>query len=211
MPDSAEPRPVESSTPEGPAPRDNKAGTWQHMVDSNKELLQRKTGHDVEYWVGRARDAGVRNDRELRDWMREELGITGYAQYAVSWEMFGYPDFMLKDADQLINGQYEHHPQLRPIADAILTWASNTAAIHVQMRKGFVSLHSPRRKFAQITRATNNAVDVTLRLNAEVEGRLERIKTRSDDPFNLRVRLTSLEQVDNRLIAILSLALKQNS
>ena len=59
------------------------------MVDSNQALLLQKSGHDVEWWAGHARAAGVGNDAELRDWMRSEHGITGYAQYAVSWEMFG--------------------------------------------------------------------------------------------------------------------------
>lgn len=68
------------------------AKTWQTMVDSNKALLLRKTGHDVGYWAEQARSAGMRNDAELRHWMRDEHGVTGYAQYAVSWELFGYPE-----------------------------------------------------------------------------------------------------------------------
>jgi hypothetical protein len=87
------------------------ARTWQTMVDSNQALLLRKSGRDVRWWAEQGRTAGVKNDGELRDWMRDEHGITGYAQYAVSWEMFGYPEFMLRDADELIDGQYESHPQ----------------------------------------------------------------------------------------------------
>lgn len=180
------------------------------MVESNKELLRRKTGQDTAYWVQRARDAGVRNDRDLRDWMRDSFGVTGYAQYAVSWEMFGYPEFMLKDADQLFDEQYAHHRHLRPIANSVLAWAAARPAVHIQFRKGFVGLHSPRRKFAQITRSTNHAVDVTLRLDAEPHGRLERVRARSDDPFRFRIRLTSPEQVDNEFISFLSLSLGQN-
>lgn len=89
----------------------------------------------------------LKNAAELRDWTRDQHGITGYAQYAVSWEMFGYPDFMLRDADELIDAQYAGHPALRPIADAFLAWAAETAGVGIQMRKGYVSLHSPRRKF----------------------------------------------------------------
>jgi|SRR5688572_4210845 hypothetical protein len=188
-----------------------KASTWQSMVDSNKALLQRKTGEDTAYWVGKARAAGIRNDGELRTWMRDSFGVTGYAQYAVSWEMFGYPEFMLRDADELINGQYANHPHLRPIADALLAWASATGGVEIQMRKGYVSLHSARRKFAQVTRTTNTAVDVTLRLDAPAEGRIETVKTRADDPFTRRVRLTSADQVDDELLGILAVALKQNS
>jgi len=188
-----------------------KAGTWQSMVDSNKALLLRKTGEDPAYWVEKARAAGIRNDGELRTWMRDSFGVTGYAQYAVSWEMFGYPEFMLRDADELIDGQYANHPHLRPIADALLAWASATDGVEIQMRKGYVSLHSARRKFAQVARTTNTAVDVTLRLDAPAEGRIETVKTRADDPFTRRVRLTSAGQVDDGLLDILAVALEQNS
>jgi hypothetical protein len=198
-----------------------KAGTWQLMVDNNKALLMRKTGQDTAYWAEKARAAGIQNDGELRRWMRDEFGVTGYAQYAVSWEMFGYPDFMLRDADELIDGQYSNHPQLRPIADALLAWAAATDGVGIQMRKGYVSLHSRRRKFAQVTRTTNNAVDVTLRFETgEPDGpapdgpaahRIEAVKTRPDDPFTRRVRLTSEDQVDDELLEILAVALAQNS
>lgn len=188
-----------------------KASTWQSMVDSNKALLLRKTGEDTTYWVGKARAAGIRNDGELRAWMRDSFGVTGYAQYAVSWEMFGYPEFMLRDADELIDGQYANHPHLRPVADALLAWASATDGVEIQMRKGYVSLHSARRKFAQVTRTTNTAVDLTLRLDAPAEGRIETVKTRADDPFTRRVRLTSADHVDEELLDILALALEQNS
>lgn len=188
-----------------------KASTWQSMVESNKALLLRKTGENTAYWVEEARAAGIRNDGELRTWMRDSFGVTGYAQYAVSWEMFGYPEFMLRDADELIDGQYANHAHLRPIADALLTWASATGRVEIQMRKGYVSLHSARRKFAQVTRTTNTAVDVTLRLDAPAGGRIETVKTRADDPFTRKVRLTSADQVDDGLLEILAVALEQNS
>ncbi|WP_164204396.1 DUF5655 domain-containing protein [[Micrococcus luteus] ATCC 49442] len=187
------------------------ARTWQTMVDSNQALLLRKTGQDVAFWADRARSAGIKNDAGLRAWMRDEHGVTGYAQYAVSWELFGYPDFMLRDADELIDGQYANHPELRPIADALLAWASATEGVEIQMRKGYVSLHSPRRKFAQLTRTTNSAVDVALRLDAPAGGRVEALKTRADDPFGRRVRLTSVDQVDGELLDILARALDQNT
>jgi hypothetical protein len=125
--------------------------------------------------------------------------------------MFGYPDFMLRDADELIDGQYNNHRALRPIADALLAWASATDGVEIQMRKGYVSLHSPRRKFAQVTRTTNTAVDVALRLDAPAAGRVEALKARADDPFDRRVRLTSVEQVDEELLNILAVALAQNA
>lgn len=189
----------------------NAAKTWQTMVESNQALLLRKSGHGVRWWAERGREAGLKNDAELRNWMREEHGITGYAQYAVSWEMFGYPEFMLRDADELIDAQYEGHPALRTIADAFLAWAAETAGVEIQMRKGYVSLHSPRRKFAQVTRANNTTVDVALRLDAPAEGRLDAVKVRPGDFFDRKVRLTSVEEVDDEVVGFLARALQQNS
>lgn len=187
------------------------ATTWQTMVDSNQALLLRKSGHDVRWWADRARAAGLKNDAELRDWMRDEHGITGYAQYAVSWELFGYPDFMLRDADELLDAQYAAHQDLRPIADAVLAWAAGTEGVGIQLRKGYVSLHSPRRKFAQLARTTNTAVDLTMRLDAAAEDRLEAVRARADDPFTRRIRLGSADDVDNYVLSTLETALAQNS
>jgi hypothetical protein len=49
------------------------------------------------------------------------------------------------------------------------------------MRKGYVALHSTRRKFGQVTRANNTAVDVTLRLEAPIGERLKAVKVREGD------------------------------
>jgi len=53
-------------------------------------------------------------------------------------------------------------------------------------------------------------VDVTLRLDAPAGGRLEQVKVRADDPFHRRVRVTSADQVDGELLAVLARALEQN-
>ncbi|MCO4275711.1 DUF5655 domain-containing protein [Pseudarthrobacter cellobiosi] len=95
--------------------------------------------------------------------------------------------------------------------DALLAWAAAPEGVEIQMRKGYVSLHSPRRKFAQVTRTTNTAVDVALRLDAAAGGRLEALKARTDDRFDRRVRLTSVDQVDEELLEVLARALDQNT
>lgn len=79
------------------------------------------------------------------------------------------------------------------------------------MRKGYVSLHSRRRKFAQVTRANKTAVDVTLRIEMPIGGRLEPVRVRGGDFFDRKVRLTAVEQVDQELLGLLETALEQNS
>jgi hypothetical protein len=181
------------------------------MIEWNQSLLLRKTGHDIHWWADRARQQGFRDNAELGAWLRDEQGVTGYAQYAVSWEVFGYPEFMLRDADELLEGQYADRDHLRPLAEAILAWAETADGVAIQLRKGYVSLLSPRRKFAQVTAATKSAVDITFRWQGTTPERLEPIRVRADDPFAWRVRLRSSEDVDDELFTLLSAALKQNS
>jgi hypothetical protein len=186
------------------------AGTWKSRVDSSQALLLRKSGHDVQWWAEQGRSAGVTSDAELREWMRAEHGITGYAQYAVSWEMFGYPEFMLRDADELLDVQYRDHPNLRPIANTLLAWAAAHPGVAIQMRKGYISLHSSRRKFAQVTRVNNTAVVVTLRHEAPIGERLKAVKVREGDFFDRKIRLTWEDQVDQEFLDFLETALEQN-
>jgi hypothetical protein len=66
--------------------------------------------------------------------MRTEHGVTGYARYAVSREMFGYSEFMLRDADELLDGQYRDHLNLRPIANTLLAWAAAHPGVEIRGR-----------------------------------------------------------------------------
>jgi hypothetical protein len=183
------------------------------MVEWNQSLLLRATGRDIRWWAALARQQRFTDNEALVAWLGSEHGVTGYAQYAVSWEVFGYPDFMLSTADELLEGQYADREHLRPVADAVLAWAGSTDGATIQLRKGYVSLLSPRRKFAQVTAATKTAVDVALRWNAPapVPARLEPIRVRSGDPFAWRIRLRSPEEVDDGFFALLATALQQNS
>lgn len=189
---------------------DGSRRTWREMVQECQELLLRRTGHDVAWWVERARQEEIPDEAALAVWMREEHGVTGYPVSAVSWELFGYPDFMLLAADELLDGQYAGREHLRPIADSLLAWADGTDDVTVQLRKGYVSLHSPRRKFAQITPATRSAVDLALRWEGPAPARLEPAPARRGDPFTRRVRLRAASEVDEDLLVLLSAALRQN-
>jgi hypothetical protein len=181
------------------------------MVEWNQSLLLRATGRDIRWWTALARQQRFTDNEALVAWLRSEHGVTGYAQYAVSWEVFGYPDFMLSTADELLDGQYADRGHLRPVADAVLAWAGETHGVTVQLRKGYVSLLSPRRKFAQVSAATKTAVDVALRWDGPVPDRLEPTKVRSGDPFAWRIRLRSPEDADGGFFALLTSALRQNS
>jgi Domain of unknown function (DUF5655) len=124
-------------------------------------------------------------------------------------ERFGYPDFFLASADELIEGQYADRPQLRPIFDAIIDAAAGLGEVVVQTRKTYVSLVTPRRTFARVQATTKQRVDLGLRLEGQQPGgRLQPSKIHATMP--LQISLSSLEEVDAEVLAWLQQAYEQN-
>src|SRR5437667_6910924 len=120
---------------------------WHGMKDMSARLLKERTGEDVEAWNRRIRQERLDDEDALRAWLTKQ-GVTGYAQSLLVMERFGYPDFLLATADELIDGQYADRPQLRPIFDALIDAASGLGAVTIQDRKTVVSLVHPRQTFA---------------------------------------------------------------
>jgi hypothetical protein len=109
-------------------------------------------------------------------------------------ERFGYPDFFLATADELIEKQYADRDHLRPIYDAIIIAAERCGELLIQARKTYVSLVTPRRTFARV-QPRKAHVDLGLRLeNCEVGGRLE--TSRIHHTMRVQSALTKPEDVD---------------
>src|SRR3989441_1094045 len=125
------------------------ARDWQGMKDMSVRLLKERTGEGVDEWNRRIKRERFDDEDELRAWLTKQ-GVTGYAQSLLVMERFGYPDFLVATADELIDGQYSDRPQLRPIFDALIDAAVGLGKVTIQARKTFVSLVSPRRTLARI-------------------------------------------------------------
>src|SRR5262249_45769575 len=89
---------------------------WQEMRSMSARLLKRRTGADVDAWNRRVKREHFNDKQSLRDWLTE-VGVTGYAQSLLVMEQFGYPNFLLASAQELIDAQYSDRPHLRPILD----------------------------------------------------------------------------------------------
>jgi len=181
---------------------------WQAMKDMSARLLQERTGADVETWKGRIEQEQLHDEQHLRAWLTQQ-GVTGYAQSLLVMERFGYPDFLLASAVELIQGQYPDRPQLRPILDAIVGAAATLGPLVVQARKTYVALVSPRRTFARIQPTTRQRVDLGLRLAGPPGGRLQPSKIHETMP--LQVSLTAPDELDAEVLAWLQQAYEQNS
>jgi Domain of unknown function (DUF5655) len=171
-------------------------------------LLKERTGEDVEDWNRRIREERFDDQATLRAWLKKQ-GVTGYAQDLLVWERFGYPDFLLATADELIDGQYADRPQLRPILDAVLRAASALGEVTIQARKTYVSLVSPRRTFARIQPTTKNRVDLGLRLQGvKRAGRLR--PSTIQETMRVQIELTGRNQVDSEVRRWLKQAYDEN-
>jgi hypothetical protein len=181
---------------------------WQGMRAISARLLQERTGADVDTWNQRIKEQGFADEQALRAWLATQ-GVTGYAQSLLVMERFGYPDFLLASADELIQGQYADRPQLRPILDAIVDAAAGLGEVIIQARKTYVSLVSPRRTFARVQPTTKQRVDLGLRLEGQQpSGRLQPSKIHETMP--LQISLTTPGEVDSEVLAWLEQAYDQN-
>ena len=188
-----------------PAARD-----WRQMNEWIADLLKRRTGDDVETWNARVRESGASDEASLRAWLAER-GVTGYPQNLLVMERFGYPDFLLASADELIDGQYADRTALRPILDAVLVRAGQVGAVTIQARKTYVSLVTPRRTFATVQAATRRRVDLGLRLaNPPLGGRLQAAGSVGGGSVSARIGLASVDEVDDEVEHWLRRAYEEN-
>ncbi len=181
---------------------------WQAMKDMSSCLLVERTGEDLTAWNQRIQNEHLQDEKNLRVWLAHQ-GVTGYAQNLLVMERFGYPDFILASANDLIDGQYAGRPRLRLIFDAIIAAAAALGEVTIQARKTYISLVTSRRTFARLQPTTRDRLYLALRLpGPQPAGRLQPSKIHESTP--LQVSLTSLEDLDAEKLAYLKQAYDHN-
>ncbi len=180
------------------APRD-----WTAMREQRVRLLERSTGADLDTWNARTAASGAADEPALRAWL-DEQGVHGYAQMLLVFERFGYPDFFLVGAEELIAGQYADRPHLRAVLDRLLDVAPSLGEVAVQARKTYVTLLTPRRTFAQVRASTRSRVDVGLRLaDVPPSGRLLPPGAMAGSAMTARLALAVPDDVDDEVVQLL--------
>jgi hypothetical protein len=181
---------------------------WGHNRAMWVRVLEKRTGHGVAEWVRRIEQAHLTDEQSLRAWL-EARGVTGYARTLLVMEQFGYPDFLLASAEELLDRQYADRPGLRPIYDAIVREATRLGDVSIQTRKTFVSLVGPRRTFARVQATTKARVDLGLRLEGqEPAGRLR--PSRIHETMRVQFELTAPGEVDTEVVRWLRRAYAEN-
>jgi Domain of unknown function (DUF5655) len=182
---------------------------WKGEREIWIRVLERETGEGVDVWNRRIKRSRPSDERALREWL-DGRGVRGYPRQLLVMETFGYPDFVLASADELIDSQYADRRDLRPIYDAIIEATRPFGDAAVQARKTFVSLVTLRRTFARVVPSTRSRVDLGLRLEGQKPtGRLKISAIHPTMP--LQIGLTTLGEVDAEVVQWLKRAYSENS
>jgi Domain of unknown function (DUF5655) len=185
--------------------------TWETMQRRIQAQLERQTDRTVDDWNMSIAAESLPDEASLREWLARH-DVTGYPQTLLVWESFGYPEFLLASADELVDAQYENRPHLRPILDAILATAGGFGAVDVQARKTYVSLLTTRRTFAVARATTKKRVDLGLRLSGvDPTARLLAAKGVGSESINMRIGLLSPEDLDDEVTDWFHRAYQENS
>ena len=86
--------------------------SWESMRRWAAGLLEKRTGHDLAEWNRRVAAREPRDEAALRAWLSEQ-DVTGYAQWLLVRERFGYPEFLLAGADERVGQQAAFGPAQR--------------------------------------------------------------------------------------------------
>jgi hypothetical protein len=174
--------------------------SWQEMDAWVRDMLVKRTGEDVAAWNAKVAALNPADEATLRAWLTER-GVTGYPAMLLVMERFGYPDYLKRSADELLDGQYADRPQLRPIHDALLASLPGLGEVEVQNRKTYVALLTPRRTFASIEPRTKSRVDLGLRLSKDQreEGRLVIATSMGQSGVTHRIGLPTVGDVDDEV------------
>jgi hypothetical protein len=187
------------------------ARSWQEMYAQVQAQLERQTGETLAQWSSKIKgEAAPKDEPQLRAWLSER-GVTGYPAMLLVFETFGYPEYLQKEADTLIDEQYADRPQIRPIFDRVLEALPTIGAVEIQARKTYVALLSPKRTFASIQPTTKTRVDIGLRLDGVApEGRLEIAKSIGQSSMTHKIALSTPGDVDDDAMGWLRLAYEAN-
>jgi len=180
------------------------------MYEQIEAQIKRETGADITAWNARIRERGVHSAADLKAWLNEQ-GVTGYPAMLLGYETFGYPDYLLSSADELIEGQYRDKPAIRPIYEALIARMPEVGEVEIQTRKTYVALIGPRRTFASIQPTTKTRIDIGLRFDDATQASgLEVAKSICQSSMTHRLALSAEADVDHEAIGWLRRAYEAN-
>lgn len=178
--------------------------TPEEMAATMQRNLPEKTGKSLSEWHKILKKSSLEKHGELVKLLKSDHAVThGFANFIVA----KYRETGTTTDDGLVDAQYAGpKADLRPIYDALINAVSSFGKdVELAPKKTYVSLRA-KKQFGLIQPSTKTRVDIGLNLGAiKATKRLE-----NSGSFNAmvshRVRLASVDEVDNQLIGWLKKA-----
>ena len=159
--------------------------------------LPEKTGKSLDEWIAIVRSSGLEKHGQMVKLLKSEHGMTHGFANLVAHKAREQSEPQEVD---LVAAQYEKKPDLRPIYDELAKAVESFGGdVELAPKKSYVSLRRSK-QFGLIQPSTKTRVDVGINLKGDdATDRLE-IAGSSMGMVSHRVRVTSLEDVDEELI-----------
>jgi hypothetical protein len=174
--------------------------------------LQERTGRSLEEWVSLVQSSGVDplDQNAVRRWLKDVHGVRQNSQWAIADAVARAAGWERPTVEQYVDGQYTGaRAALRPVFDAVRAAAEALGDDVTVEGRGTYSPFVHRRQFAAAAPATAGRLDLGLRLpDPPASARLQPAKAPGQATH--KVALTSVEDVDDEVRALLRTAYEQN-
>jgi predicted transport protein len=184
----------------------------EEMLDAVSASMARRTGRTLEEWVAAVRDSGLDalDQNAVRRWLREVHGVPQNSQWAIADAAAREAGWVRPTVEQYIDDQYRGpKAALRPIFDAVRAAVLDLGDDVTTEGRGTYVPFVRKRQFAAVAAATATRIDVGLRLPAPPES--ERLQpATAPGSATHKLSLTTVEDVDDELRALLRAAYEQN-
>ncbi|MEZ5969503.1 MAG: DUF4287 domain-containing protein [Hyphomonas sp.] len=176
------------------------AKTPEEMLESMKGNLLKNTGKSLDDWAALVRASGIEKHGEQVKMLKEQHGLGhGFANMICHAAKGGFE----AAEDDLLAGQYKGKETLRPLYDALDSFARSLGSdVEISPRKTSVPFRRSK-NFAVVTPATKSRIDLGLNLKGTPgSGRL--IEEKPGGMCTHKVKLESLDDFDAEVKAWLT-------
>jgi predicted transport protein len=183
------------------------------MMDAVATGLRERTGHDLGEWVQMVEVSGIDplDQLAVRRWLKSEHGVPQNSQWAIADASARTAGWERPSVDEYTDQQYQGAKAgLRPIYDRL---AGEITAFGDDVTIEGRSTYTPfvrARQFAAIAAATKSRVDLGLRFtDPPASERLRPAKAPGQSTH--KIELSSVDDVDDEVIALARAAYEQNN
>ena len=178
------------------------AKTQEELLASHIAGMEAKTGKPLAHWIKVVQTSGLEKHGEQVKMLKEQHGFGhGHANMVCQAAKGRFE----ADEDDMLAGQYQGKEGLRPIYDALETYAKTLGKdVEIAPKKTSVAFRRSK-NFAVVTPATKTRVDLGVNLKGE-PGTIRLIEEKPGSMCTHKIKLQAAEEVDDEVKAWLKAA-----